>query len=250
MSDDGAAASGLHPLDNFVWGALNGLHRRFSVGGDRARRYLTEVAPFAAVADLGAESTAALRELVAAHGPAAMSTVDALPELPGLLPVSQVRLIQMVWQGQTVPAQGSAHGRLRERDVPAMMALALETRPGPFAQRTSELGEYRGIFDENKLVAMAGERMKVEGYTEISAVCVREGFRGRGYAAQLTMALVSAVRSRDETPLLHVLVSNHRAIALYRSLGFVERREMYLTVLDAVHDPTYMAYAGKSPASS
>jgi predicted GNAT family acetyltransferase len=235
MSDDGAAASDLHPLDNLVWGALNSLHRRFSVGGDRARRYLTEVAPFAAVADLGAESVAALRELVAANGPAAMSTVDALPELPGLLAVSQARLIQMVWRGETVPAKGSGHVRLNERDVPAMMALALETRPGPFGPRTNELGEYLGIFDETKLVAMAGERMKVGGYTEISAVCVSESFRGRGCAAQLMMALVSAVRSRGETPLLHVLASNYRAIALYRRLGFVERREMYLTVLDAVH---------------
>jgi len=118
-----------------------------------------------------------------------------------------------------------------------MMALALETRPGPFGPRTRELGEYLGIFDGKKLVAMAGERMKVDGYTEISAVCVNEAFRGRGYAAHLTMALVSAVRSRGKTPLLHVLASNHRAIAIYRRLGFVERRDMHLTVLDAVPSP-------------
>jgi predicted GNAT family acetyltransferase len=116
-------------------------------------------------------------------------------------------------------------------DVPAMLALAAATQPGPFGPRTIELGRYLGIRRGGTLVAMAGERMRLDGFTEISAVCVHPDHRGRGYAADLVLALAASIVARSEVPFLHVFSSNAAAISLYRKLGFAPRRRLHLAVL-------------------
>jgi predicted GNAT family acetyltransferase len=112
---------------------------------------------------------------------------------------------------------------LEPDDVPEMLALIERTRPGPFARRTIELGEYLGVRHEGALVAMAGERMHPPGYTEISAVCTDADHRGHGLASQLVRALVRAIRSRGETPFLHLTTENEGARRVYDALGFETR---------------------------
>jgi predicted GNAT family acetyltransferase len=112
---------------------------------------------------------------------------------------------------------------LAEDDVPEMLALVEKTRPGPFARRTIELGDYYGIRDGGVLVAMAGERMHPPGYTEISVVCTDADHRGRGLASQLVRALVRSIRSRGETPFLHLTTENENAHHVYDALGFETR---------------------------
>ena len=94
------------------------------------------------------------------------------------------------------------------------------TKPGPFGPRTIELGHYIGIRRQGVLVAMAGERMRLDGFTEISGVCVEPAYRGHGFAADLVGSLASSIAARTEVPFLHVFSSNHAAIALYRKLRF------------------------------
>lgn len=218
-------------LDNTVWHALTGRQRHLAVGNDRALRYAPTVAPFAALTDTTAESFDALRELIEEHAPVALTTLDAVEPPAGFALIRHATLLQMVWQGEPHAPNAREHVRLTERDVPEMLALAAATQPGPFGPRTIQFGGYVGIRRDGKLVAMAGERMKIEGHTEISAVCVDPAFRGQGLAASLMKLLMAAICARGETPFLHVLTSNHGAIAIYRALGFVERREMHLTVL-------------------
>jgi predicted GNAT family acetyltransferase len=112
-----------------------------------------------------------------------------------------------------------------------MLALANVTQPGPFSPRTIELGHYIGIRRQGMLVAMAGERMRLDGLTEISAVCVESAYRGHGLAGDLVRSLVSSIAARSEIAFLHVFSSNREAIRLYRKLGFSLRRRMYLAVL-------------------
>ena len=112
-----------------------------------------------------------------------------------------------------------------------MLALASVTQPGPFGPRTIELGDYIGIRRRGALVAMAGERMRLDRFTEISAVCVEPTYRGHGLAVDLVRSLVSSIAARSEIPFLHVFSSNLAAIALYRKLGFALRRRMHLAVL-------------------
>lgn len=113
---------------------------------------------------------------------------------------------------------------LTAADVPEMLDLVGRTQPGPFLPRTIELGGYLGIRREGALVAMAGRRLRPPGWTEISAVCTDEAFRGRGLATRLVLAVAAGIRARGETPFMHAAASNTGAIRLYESLGFRLRR--------------------------
>jgi predicted GNAT family acetyltransferase len=105
-------------------------------------------------------------------------------------------------------------------DVDEMVALVELTRPGPFARRTLAMGRYIGIRDSGRLVAMAGERMHLDGYTEVSAVCTHPDYRGRSYARMLVSEIGSGIVERGETPFLHVYATNDVAIRTYEKLGF------------------------------
>ena len=116
-------------------------------------------------------------------------------------------------------------------DVPEMLDLIARTDPGPFRQRTIELGTYLGIRRESALIAMAGERMHPPGWTEISAVCTDPAYRGQGLAGRLVRAVAAIITERGETPFLHVAASNESAIRLYEKLGFTRRRPMPIPIL-------------------
>lgn len=113
---------------------------------------------------------------------------------------------------------------LEPRDLPEVLGLVERTKPGPFRPRTMELGSYLGIRRDGALAAMAGERMRVPGYTEISAVCTDEAWRGRGFASRLTLALAALIRARGEILVLHAVTANATVIRLYEHLGFEVRR--------------------------
>lgn len=109
------------------------------------------------------------------------------------------------------------------------ITMGFETKPGPFGMRTHEMGQYIGIRDRGCLIAMAGERMRFDGYVEISAVCVDEDWRGRGLAGRLVTVLCREIERRGETPILHALGDNQPAIRLYERLGFALRRVFHLS---------------------
>jgi predicted GNAT family acetyltransferase len=121
--------------------------------------------------------------------------------------------------------------RLTQSDVPEMMALTKLTKPGPFGARTHEMGDYFGIRDAGALAAMAGERLRLPGYTEIRAVCTHPDHLGHGYASALMAMLMDRIRSRDELPFLHVRPENLRAIQVYERLGFTKRASLHYVVL-------------------
>ncbi|WP_246121491.1 GNAT family N-acetyltransferase [Actinoallomurus bryophytorum] len=110
--------------------------------------------------------------------------------------------------------------RLTQADVPEMLALAESAKPGPFLPRTIEMGTYLGIRIGGRLIAMAGERLHLPGWTEISGVCTDADWRGRGLGTRLVLAVAAGILERGETPFLHVLASNTNAVQLYESLGF------------------------------
>jgi predicted GNAT family acetyltransferase len=226
-------SGGAHPLDRVVWNALTSKQRRFATGDERALRFPAPVAPFAAMANDDSASFEAVRGLIDEHGPVALVTTAGLPVPSGFAVLRDAVLLQMVWQGDVAPAAAVEYVQLTERDVPDMVNLTNATQPGPFGPRTIELGDYYGMRSDGKLAAMAGERMRLDGFTEISAVCVDDSFRGQGHAAGLVKWLISTIHARGETPFLHVIASNEAAIALYLRLGFAVRREMRLTVLGA-----------------
>ncbi|BAM89541.1 putative acyltransferase [Bradyrhizobium oligotrophicum S58] len=217
-------------LDRPVWSALTSGHRALAEGAAHARRYPAAIAPFAAMSD---DSDAAWSELADLAKKDVVAIVTPAPpvDLHGLDARFSASVRQMVAVEAVDPVGDAVIEMLDQRDIPAMLELTALTKPGPFLARTHELGRYIGIRDGQRLAAMAGERMRLDGFTEISAVCVHPDYRGRGYAQRLITDLMTAIRGRGETPFLHVIDDNHAAIALYERLGFMSRTTLCFTVL-------------------
>lgn len=117
---------------------------------------------------------------------------------------------------------------LSDADLPEIMRLVSRTEPGPFGARTIKLGQYVGVYEGANLIAMAGERMRVPGYVELSAICTAPEARGRGLASILIQHLVKTASDHGEIPFLHVVETNQPAIALYEKMGFVLRKKLHV----------------------
>jgi len=217
-------------LDNPAYGALCGAHARLAQVRGRARRYPADVAPFLAL-----PSPPSAQDWRDAAGLVSPGTYVAgrygAAELPdGWRAVQAFELVQMIEERVTGVDCAEAIP-LGAADVPEMLELVAQTEPGPFLPRTVELGDYLGIRRDGALVAMAGERFRLDGWTEISAVCTSPDHRGQGLASQLMGASIAVIQRRSERAFLHVMSTNTGAIRLYEALGFRVRQTAALTVV-------------------
>jgi ribosomal protein S18 acetylase RimI-like enzyme len=217
MKHSGPSLLDTRLLDNPIWHALSTAQRALALGDGVAKRFPTDVAPLGGLIDQSAATYQALEEIL----PGALTALflDAEPRLPAYC---------------ETPARLEEKEVLRELtrvDVPEMLALTELTEPGPFLPRTIELGVYLGIHDAGSLVAMAGERLHLTGFTEISAVCTHPQYRGRGYGNALVSALIVRIMRRGEIPFLHVRTENVTAVGLYEKLGFKVRAQLHLAVI-------------------
>ncbi|AMV48839.1 GNAT family N-acetyltransferase [Paraburkholderia caribensis] len=216
-------------LDRPIWTALTTRQAHLGLGDALARRYHPDVAPFAALASDTPAAYEALHRLLQPHEQVALLSLAPLAGIDTLQVEHVGALYQMVamrHDAETVDDQDVT--RLTNADAKEMLELAQKTKPGPFGTRTHEMGRYIGIRDHGRLVAMAGERMRLDGYVEISAVCVDDDWRGKGLAGRLINILRREITERGETAFLHVLSHNTTAFRLYEKLGFELRREFVL----------------------
>jgi predicted GNAT family acetyltransferase len=226
-----AAASGIG-LDRPVWASLTTHHAPLSTGGPRARRYRADVNLFASAWDESPESLAALSALLRPGETVFVMQVPEIVPPPGLTLVKRARGVQMVAAQKLAAAAHRLDIRkLGDGDAPDMLALAQLTEPGPFLARTQAMGDFIGLRIGGRLVAMAGERLRFPGHTEVSAVCTHPDFRGRGFARALTIAIAAQIQARGEAAFLHAWATNRPAIALYESLGFAQRAEVDVAVV-------------------
>lgn len=224
----------MDPLANPIWHALDGPQDKVAERTGRASRYRPDIAPFSALPDeVERPAWDALAELVGSGGVALLFRADV--DAPaGWEELFEGRGIQMLAPtADDADTEGSAFDELTPADVPAMLDLVARTQPGPFARRTIELGTYLGVREGGALVAMAGERMRLDGHTEISAVCTDPAHRRRGLARDLVLALARRIRARGERPFLHVAADNINAIRLYEALGFEATRSLTFIALRA-----------------
>lgn len=234
-------------LDNPIWHALTGPQAAWALRRGHAVRFMPEAAPFFALDDLGADGLLDLAELVRqepaaplvlpSHVPAAaglearLFLPRAVSTPPGWRKTFEKPLVQMLLLD--VPRAKTLDEPIIELgpdDAADILALAKRAEPGPFGPRTRELGTFLGIRRKGQLVAMAGERMRLPGFTEISAIATDPEHRGRGYGGALTAALATRIQATGAVPFLHVFPDNPAA-ALYRALGFSERRSLTVTWL-------------------
>jgi ribosomal protein S18 acetylase RimI-like enzyme len=221
-------------LDNPIWHALSTYQAKFAEVSGLARRFPADVTWLAGLAEPTAENFDSLASLIRTGEEVALFLTSRLDPPAGWTVVEQVPLPQMVHRGGRPSDSGFEADELTVADVPQMMELAELTRPGPFGSRTCEMGTFLGVRREGRLIAMAGERLHLPGYTEVSAVCTHPEYLSQGLAANLIKAVVRQIHDRDEIPFLHVRPDNRRAIALYERLGFKERTRLNLLVLSKV----------------
>jgi ribosomal protein S18 acetylase RimI-like enzyme len=210
-------------LDNPTWSALTTQQTALARRNELAARYEPSIAPFAAVQSMTPAAFDALARLLD-HGESVLvQTQTEAPSFDGLRWEFLFSALQMI-DDAPAPDDVCAVERLGANDTAAMVDLTKRTNPGPFAARAIETGNYIGLHEHGRLIAMAGERMRLDGFVEISAVCVDDAHRGKGIAGRLMNVLRREIRQRGEVPFLHVRGDNASAIGLYRRLGFSDRK--------------------------
>ncbi|MGU7811984.1 GNAT family N-acetyltransferase [Burkholderia sp. AW49-1] len=228
--------SELTGLDAPVWSALTTKQAHLGQGDALARRYHPDVAPFAALAAETVSAYRALQPLLRPHEQVALLSVEPIGPVDGFHTTHMGVIHQMIAPHRNAGRTDNDEVvRLGSADADDMLELARKTKPGPFGKRTIAMGNYIGIRERGRLVAMAGERMRIEGYVEISAVCVDDEHRGKGHAGRLVSVLQREIEQRGETPFLHVFSDNVSAIRLYERLGFQLRRPFHLNRIEQAH---------------
>jgi ribosomal protein S18 acetylase RimI-like enzyme len=214
-----------HPLDNPAYESLTGPHQHFVERSGHFLRYPAEVSPFGAFGDTPSQED--WSDVAALVGPGEVVVITGVTGAPpdGWEILNNINGVQMI-DDEVKGAPDDETVSLTVTDVPDMLNLVRQTRPGPFMTRTIELGTYLGIRRDGKLIAMAGERMHPPGWTEVSAVCTDDAYRGQGLATRLIHAIAHGIRQRGETPFLHASAANVNALRLYEALGFRLRREV------------------------
>ncbi len=222
-----------HPLDNPLWHALVGPHAALAIGRGLARHYPRGVAPFSAIAEPSPAAYADLAADLPAGLEARLFRPAEEPAPPGWETISARPIAQIVAEPSATGAAGEADAAapvlpLGAEDAADMLALAEAAKPGPFGPRSALLGGFVGVRDATgRLVAMAGERFRLPGFVELSAICAHPEARGSGLGALLTRHLVRRALARGEAPFLHVFPDNPAA-ALYARLGFRERARLWV----------------------
>lgn len=221
----------MHPLDSPAWTALTTHQASLALVEGMARRFPPEMAVHGALALPIPQAWESLARL--ARVPVGLFTHEPLLTPPGWTVTRHVELLEMVRTSEEELPFSDAQAEiveLRESDLAQMSALYEATRPGrKLCQRIQKLGSFLGILQDAQLVSMAGLRMHVPGYREITTVATMPGFERRGYAIALVGSLVERIMERGEKPFLTVRSDNERAIGIYKRLGFRERIRLHST---------------------
>ena len=213
---------------NPVWHALQTRHRHFAECAGDACRYPSDVAPFGAVAEPTAGGLLELHSLLS-PGESVWLVGESYPRVPQLSFDESLECLQMALPGKVaVPDSAIEIVPLTSANAGEMVALTDLAFPGFFRRRTCEMGSYYGVRSEDELIAMSGERLMLDGYSEISGVCTHPAHRGRGLAAALIWHLVRNHRRNGIVSWLHVGAANQRAVELYRRMGFEIVRQVLL----------------------
>lgn len=221
-------------LDNPIWNALTSGHKTIALRHGVAARYAPDASPLAGLEAPSAAAFEDLRRLATGDDPVALMLEGPIAPPDGWTVHVSTPLDQMICM-EPVRAEVAGVSLLAAEDAAEMLALAQATEPGPFRPGTYRMGRYLGIrAEDGRLVAMAGERQRLDGFTEVSAVCTLPEFRGRGYGQTLVAAVTALIAAEGRIPFLHVRPENAAARRVYERLGYVIRRQVQLTVLSPV----------------
>lgn len=220
-----------HPLDRPIWTALTTRHAALAQGNELAKRYPASVSPFAATENNDAESLHALEDIASPGEELLLLMADEITVPAGFATKKTAVGVQMVADRAFERIADERVEPLDETDAEEMLALATLTEPGPFSLKALSFGRFWGVKLDGRLIAMAGERMKQPGYTELSGLCTHPDFQRRGLGKLLLHYVAGEISACGERPYLHAYAWNRKAIALYESIGFRLRREINIAFI-------------------
>lgn len=220
------------PLDRPIWNALTGRQAHLAERQGEAVRIRPEVGIFAAAeAPAGLPGLTALNDRHPGSGFLEAEGSPMVDVLPPDAPVAMRAVLAQMVATRLTPGPTVDWAPLGETDAGAIYDLAMMTRPGPFRPRTFDFGGFIGVKEQGRLVAMAGTRLRVEGFSEVSAVCTHPDWRGRGLAQALMRVVCGRILDEGDAVFLHAFADRQATIGLYRSLGFEVRQRIVYTVL-------------------
>lgn len=230
MTQHQIIASQTSLLDRPIWNALSTDFAPLSECMGTARALPREMSPFAASAGFAPHQIQDFLLLLAHRKEPVMTIEVETPICPRRCIVEEPAAgIQMIAKQPLPPKNSLDVCDLSEAHATQIFDLAELCKPGPFRSQTHSLGDFIGVFRDETLVAMAGQRLKMPGFTEISAVCVDPEHRGCGIGAELVRCMSERILDAGNVPFLHVYASNTSAIALYEHLGFEARAGVQAT---------------------
>ena len=221
-----------HVLDNPAWNALISGNKHLSNGNEIAKYFAPDVSPFVGIRENTQPNLEVLYQTIPFDNPVILIANKELTISNPWRVLQRIDGFQMVYTGLAGSSPTSQEIiPLTEQHVPQMLALTKLTNPGPFASKTIDFGHYKGFFDGDQLIAMAGQRLHAVDFAEISAVCTHPDYLGKGYAKLLLLHQLQRIQAASDTPYLHVKSDNVRAINVYKALGFETRTDVYFYVL-------------------
>ncbi|TKK65977.1 GNAT family N-acetyltransferase [Ilyomonas limi] len=220
-------------LDNPVWHALISGNKALALGTDTVKVFPKEISPIVGLQEYTTANFNILYDITSFDRTIVLFSAEdqVIPDSWRVL--HRISGLQMVYAGSPLPELRDDEEiiSLTDEHISQMLLLTKLTNPGPFAARTIDFGYYQGILKDGELVAMAGQRLHLYNYAEISAVCTHPHHTGKGYARQLLLRQMYRMLAAGNTPFLHVRNENSRAINVYKNIGFETRKEMYFFVL-------------------
>jgi len=219
-------------LDRPIWSALNGRHAALAEGNGSAKRYHPSIHPFACARDDSPESLRAMAAIAAPGETLVFLQADEFVLPSGFTTTLTAFGVQMVADRHMAEIEDARIEKLGEEDAAEMLDLATLTRPGPFTMKAQALGDFWGVRQDGRLIAMAGERLKQDGLSEVSGVCTHPDYRSRGLGRLLTVYVAGKIFARGEQAFLHTYATNAAAIGLYESIGFKLRTRMNFAMIE------------------
>lgn len=218
-------------LANPAWEALSTYQSYLNEGDEVLKYFPGDICPFVGLKNWNESDCSKLMAALPANRTFSVPFAKEIYFPDGIEVLFSIPLYQMTCtRFQPVEKPEITIVPLTKKHVPQMLLLTEQTKPGPFYERTIEFGNYNGIFDGEKLVSMAGQRLQTHTHTEVSAICTDPDYLGKSYAKILTAHICSLIIETGKTPFLHVRQDNTAAIGLYQKLGFDISADIFFAV--------------------
>ncbi len=213
-------------LKNPVWHSLNETHKKFAMQFEGVQFYKPDILTFGAFVD-ASKTAHATNEIakIAEKFFLISENIDPIISESKVFLEKKIDGCQMVLDNLSNIEITEDILLLTKKHLDEIYKLIWLVMPGFYQKNSFELGNYYGIFKNNKLVSITGQRMQTDSFIEVSAVVTHPDFTKRGLAKQLVAHTTKEILKENKLPILHTNKGNY-AIGLYEKLGYKISRDM------------------------